>query len=49
MFVGSLAQPVFSHETLTTTVLFEREIVRVLDRHCVMCHSAGGPSFPLAT
>jgi hypothetical protein len=30
-------------------VLFEREIVRVLDRHCVMCHSAGGPSFPLAT
>jgi len=40
---------VFSHETLTTTVLFDREIVRILDRHCVMCHSADGPSFPLAT
>jgi hypothetical protein len=42
---GSLS----SHETLTTTVLFDREIVRVLNAHCVMCHSADGPSFPLST
>ena len=49
IWVGSLSQSVFSHETLTTTVLFEREIVRVLDKHCVMCHSAGGPSLPLET
>jgi hypothetical protein len=41
--------PVFSHETLTTTVLFDREIVRILNSHCVMCHTEGGPSFPLAT
>lgn len=40
---------VFSHETLTTTVLFDREIVGILNRHCVMCHVEGGPSFPLAT
>jgi hypothetical protein len=38
-----------SHETLTTTVLFDREIVRILDKHCVMCHSEKGPSFPLET
>jgi hypothetical protein len=38
-----------SHETLTTTVLFDREIVRILDKHCVMCHVENGPSFPLAT
>lgn len=38
-----------SHETLTTTVLFDREIVRVLNAHCVMCHSADGPAFPLST
>jgi hypothetical protein len=38
-----------SHETLTTTVLFDREIVRILDRHCVMCHAEDGPSFPLET
>ena len=38
-----------SHETLTTTVLFDREIVRILDKHCVMCHAQGGPSFPLET
>jgi hypothetical protein len=38
-----------AHETLTTTVLFDREIVRILDRHCVMCHAENGPSFPLET
>jgi len=40
---------VLSHETLTTTVLFDREIVRVLNTRCVMCHAEGGPSFPLET
>lgn len=44
-----LASPVLSHETLTTTVLFDREIVRILNKHCVMCHSENGPSFPLET
>jgi hypothetical protein len=38
-----------SHETLTTTVLFDREIVRILNKHCVMCHFENGPSFPLET
>jgi hypothetical protein len=38
-----------AHETLTTTVLFDREIVRILSKHCVMCHTEGGPSFPLGT
>jgi hypothetical protein len=43
------AAPMLPHETLTTTVLFDREIVRILDHHCVMCHAAGGPAFPLET
>jgi hypothetical protein len=38
-----------AHETLTTTVLFDREIVRILNKHCVMCHVEDGPSFPLST
>jgi hypothetical protein len=42
-------RPLLSHETVTTTVLFDREIVRILNSHCVMCHVDGGPSFPLAT
>lgn len=42
-------QRALSHETLTTTVLFDREIVRILNRHCVMCHFEKGPSFPLET
>jgi hypothetical protein len=43
------AIPLLPHETLTTTVLFDREIVRILDKHCVMCHAENGPSFPLET
>ena len=38
-----------SHETITTTVLFDREIVRILDKHCVMCHVENGPAFALST
>src|SRR5262245_6072311 len=44
-----LIPPLKAHETLNTTVLFDREIVRILDRHCVMCHAENGPSFPLET
>ena len=43
------ASSTLSHETTTTTVLFDREIVRILDQHCVMCHTEGGISFPLNT
>jgi hypothetical protein len=45
----SISVRTFSHETLTTTVLFDREIVRILNNHCVMCHFEDGPSFPLET
>ena len=38
-----------SHETVTTTVLFDREIVRILDKHCIMCHVDNGPAFPMVT
>jgi len=38
-----------SHGSITTTVLFDREIVRILDSHCVMCHNEQSLSFPLST
>ena len=38
-----------AHAPLTTTVQFDREVVRILDNHCVMCHVEKGPSFPLVT
>lgn len=43
------SQPALPHAQLTTTVQFDREIVRILDNHCVMCHAENGPSFPLVT
>ena len=47
--IGVSVGSAFAHETLTTTVLFDREIVRILNSHCVMCHAENGPSFPLET
>ena len=41
--------PAHAHAQATTTVQFEREIVRILDDHCVMCHVEKGLSFPLVT
>jgi len=38
-----------SHGSVTTTVLFDREIVRILNERCVMCHAEEGLSFPLIT
>ena len=40
---------VWPHAATTNTVLFDREIVRILNTHCVMCHTDGGPSFSLAS
>jgi hypothetical protein len=34
---------ILPHETLTTTVLFDREIVRILNNRCVMCHTEKRP------
>jgi len=47
--IAAWCSPGLSHETLTTTVLFDREIVRILNKHCIMCHTESGPSFPLET
>jgi hypothetical protein len=40
---------VLSHGPVTTTVLFDREIVRILNERCVMCHADASLSFPLLT
>ena len=42
-------RPVQTHGSLTTTVLFDREIVRLLNDRCVMCHVDRGLAFPLET
>src|SRR5688572_26204306 len=42
-------QPARSHELISTTVLFDREIVRILNKRCVGCHSKNNLAFPLTT
>ena len=50
LFIGWLRpQAVIAHAQVTTTVQFDREIVHVLDNHCVMCHVEKGLAFPLVT
>ena len=41
--------PASPHAQTTTTVQFDREIVRILDNHCVMCHAEKALAFPLIT
>ncbi len=45
----ALSGPAFPHAQTTTTVQFDREIVHVLDDHCVMCHAEKALAFPLVT
>jgi Cu/Ag efflux protein CusF len=45
----SWPRPAHAHAQATTTVQFDREIVRILDDHCVMCHVDKGLAFPLLT
>jgi hypothetical protein len=37
------------HEALGSTVFFDREIVKILNRRCVMCHAKNSLAFPLET
>lgn len=39
----------YPHAATSNSVLFDREIVRILDSHCVMCHMAGGPASAIET
>lgn len=48
-FVWTLSGPVLSHERVTTSITFDREISRILTRKCVSCHSGGSLAFPLTT
>jgi hypothetical protein len=42
-------RPASPHALISTTVLFDREIVRILNKRCVGCHSENNLAFPLTT
>ena len=39
----------FPHAATSNSVLFDREIVRILNMHCAMCHMNGGPAEDIVT
>ena len=42
-------RPVSSHNPVTTTVLFNREVAAILNQKCRQCHVADGMAMPLRT
>ncbi|MGH9765084.1 MAG: c-type cytochrome [Blastocatellia bacterium] len=38
-----------AHIPITTKIMFDREVVRILQRNCVSCHHPGGIAFSLQT
>ena len=38
-----------SHETVKTSITYDREVSQILVRRCVSCHNSKGLSFPLTT
>ncbi|MBM3819766.1 MAG: hypothetical protein FJW14_12240 [Acidimicrobiia bacterium] len=43
------APPVSSHNPITTTVVFNREVAAILNQKCSQCHVADGMAMPLQT
>lgn len=41
--------PLLSHEVVNTTVTFDKEIVRILNRKCIACHSDNNLGVPLTS
>jgi hypothetical protein len=51
IFVFALTSvlPAAAHDVITTKITWNREIIRILDAHCLSCHHPGGSAFSLAT
>jgi len=48
-FTSALALPASAHDVITTKITWNREIIRILNTHCLSCHRPGGSAFSLAT
>ena len=40
---------VLSHERVTTTVTYDREIIRIVSRKCIACHSESNLGHPMTS
>lgn len=51
LMLGGASWPhvAYSHDRVTTSVTYDREIVRILTRRCLTCHSERNLAFPLTT
>jgi hypothetical protein len=45
----AITPPALAHDPITTKLLWTREISRLMDKHCVVCHRQGGRAMSLAT
>lgn len=47
--ICACATPASAHDIITTKITWNREIIRILDTHCLSCHRTGGSAFSLET
>jgi hypothetical protein len=48
-WVCALLRPVSAHDVITTKITWNRDIIRILNNHCLTCHRTGGSAFSLLT
>jgi hypothetical protein len=46
---AGLAVPARGHDVITTTITFDREILRIIHQKCASCHRPGASAFSLLT
>lgn len=49
LFLLGASSLAYGHDIITTKVTFDREIIRLLNTHCISCHREGGTAFSLET
>ena len=49
VFALAWGLPAAAHDVITTKITWNREIIRLLNAHCISCHRPGGSAFSLAT
>ncbi len=47
--LGMLAGVAQAHDVITTSITFDREIIRIFQARCLSCHREGGMAFSLKT
>ncbi len=49
LILFGLADSLRAHDVITTSITFDKEIIRIIHSRCARCHRDGGSAFSLMT